>query len=575
MKGTRGSRVRRLSLAFLATIGLILGAEAVLRVKRGPPPPDRVWPDFDFYYSDIYKKFFRLTSDGSTGSRLYVTNRPRATPQQFSAEKPAGLVRIFVVGGSVAIGYSGGAQDRMRRYLSRIFPGKDFEVIGCGMGGYDSYRDSMVQQEILDYHPDAVVLLSGNNEYYEPETASPALYRLTSGLRRLWVFRLALDLQAPRHPPTTLRDRLINFEANLRLMAERAKQKNVPMIFCTLPANIRDTPPLRAQPPLGDPDYLAARAALEAGDDLAAARLFERCVQARPDEPFGHYWLAKTLDRRKLYAEARKHYLLALDLDDPGERCSTARNKIIRRVANETGMILADLDAAFDGIADQGMPDGRIFVDGCHWRREYYALSSWVILRSLDEWSRSVGTFLSPAGRWERRWFEAEKSRVLKPTFDRESLDAYGDEAVYKAMAAAAWENGRLSEGALALLDGAARRDSDRLDFLAESFGHLRPALEKYDWLNDSSGRMQEHWSDIAINVGEAYRRQRNYPKALAYFDGVLRREPGRDLALLLRAKTLSSLGRLREAKMSLARLSPTSRDLPEFAYWRRKIGVD
>ena len=572
-----GLRNVRRALPFLAMIGLLIGTEAALRVKRGPPPPEPVWADFDFYYSDINKRFFKLTFDRFAGGPIYASQRPRAAHQQFLAAKPKGLVRIFVVGGSVANAYAGDAQIRLRGYLSRIFPGKDFEVIGCGMGGYDSYRDSLVQKEILEYHPDAVVLMSGNNEFQGQDNVSPTLYHLTTRLRKLWVFRLALDrLRTPRQPrAATLQDRLARFEANLRLMAGRAKQMNVPMIFCTLPANIRDMPPMSSQPPLGDPDYLESRAALDAGDDLAASHKFDRYVHAHPDEPFGHYWLAKLLDRRGRYAQARAHYLRALDLDDPGARCSTARNEIIRRVAKETGMILADLDAAFDGIAEQRLPDGRIFVDGCHWRAEYYALTSWVILRSIYDSSRSEGAFLSPAARWEWGWFEAEKSEVLKPTLSRKSLDSYGDEAIYQAMTYAAWANGRLSEGALALFEGAARRDSGRLDFMAASFAHLRPAFEKYVWLKGSSDLVRDHWSDISVNVGEAYRRRRDYPKALAYFDGVLRREPRLDLALLLKAKTLASLGRRREAQMSLARLSPGSRDLPEFAFWRRNLGVE
>ena len=36
-------------------------------------------------------------------------------------------------------------------------------MISCGMGGYDSYRDAMVQREILDYQPDAIVVMSGSN----------------------------------------------------------------------------------------------------------------------------------------------------------------------------------------------------------------------------------------------------------------------------------------------------------------------------------------------------------------------------------------------------------------------------
>jgi tetratricopeptide (TPR) repeat protein len=576
LKKTRAALILIRALPVLAMLGLFVAAETALRVRRGPPPLEPEWGNLDFYYSDIYKPFFKRTP-GPSGEAVFVANRARSWPQEFPAEKAKGTVRIFVVGGSVAIPYGppNDAQLIFLKYLGRTFPGKKFELIGCGMGGYDSYREALVQKEILDYQPDAVVLMSGNNEYFTPETASPALYHLTARLRKLWVFRLALDRMKSLRPvrAMTLQDRLAGFEANLRLMAERAREKKVPMIFCTLPANIRDAPPLRSPPPVDDRDYIDARAAFDDGDDLLAAREFAQYVSAHPEEPFGQYWLAKALDRRGLFTQAREHYLRALELDDPGERCSKARNEVIRRVAKETGMILADLDAEFDAVAEHELPDGRIFVDACHWRKEYYALTSWVILRSIADAARTGATPLLSSDRWEWGWYDSERARILKPAFSPEAAQAYGDSAVYKAMTYAAATNGNLSESAVALFEEAARRNPARLDVLAGSFELIQPALGKFPWLNDSVDRLRAHWPEISIHVGEAYRRQRNYAKALRYFDGVLRLGVSRDRPLLLKAMTLAAMGRLPDARTCLEGISEASLRLPEFAYWRARIG--
>ena len=556
------------ALPLLALIGLFAAAETSLRVKRGPPPREPSWANFDYYYTDIYKPFFVLSS---AGGAVYVSHRERSAAQSFPAEKPRDAFRVFVLGGSVALSYGepGGAQIVFRRYLAKLFPGKQIELIGCGMAGYDSYRDAIVQNEVLEHQPDAVVLMSGNNEYFTPETASPAAYRLTSLLRKLWVLRLAVDrMKALRPAPPTIPERLANFEANLRLMAGRAKEKKVPMIFCTLPANVRGLPPLQSIPPFRDADYFAALEELDSGDEFLASRMFGRYVEAHPYEPFGHYWLARALERRKLFAQAREHYLRAVDLDDPGERCSPKRNEIIRRVAKDTGMILADLDAAFNGIAERGLPDGRIFVDGCHWRREYYPLASWTILRSLDDASR-------PGAAAEPAWFDSERARVLKPAFGARERNEYGDEAIYKAMSYAAEMDGRISEGAVALLEDAASRDPARLDFLAESFDHLSSAFREYPWLNDSAGDIRDHWPNISLQVGEAYRRRRQYAKALRYFDRVLRAGAAPDRPLLLKAMTLAAMRRVPEAKACLDQISAASRRPREFVYWRARIRGD
>ena len=557
-------------------LGALAGAEAVLREKLGPPPREAAFPDFDYYYSDINKDFFRPVLNNEF-SLAYTTARPRAESQTFLASKPAGTVRVFVVGGSVAVMFADEPAVRIREFFRKSFPGKTIEVISCGMGGYDSYRDSLVLKDVLRHEPDAIVVLSGNNEYFEPETvASPTLYHLTRALRRLWLFRWPQERWLPSRTAArpTRKDRLANFESNLRRMALQAHERNVPLVFCTLPANIRDYPPLSGRPAFGTPGYLDAWAAFDAGDDRAATEKFGRYAAAHPEDPFGHYWLAKSLDRRGLRAAAREQYRLALEYDDPGERCSPARNDIIRRVARDTGMIAADLEKTFDAIAEDGITDGRIFADPMHWRKEYYPLASSVILRAVHDAANAGGTPRSLADGWDWSWYEASKPELLKPAVGPESRAKSGDEEVYRAMTYAVRENDGLSEGALALFADEARQDPARFEFLTGSYDNVRKVFETYVWLRASADDVRERWDEVLIHRGETYRRQRLYARALRDFDAVLARDPGpgRDRALLLRAMTLAKLGRTAEVRESLEKISEAFRRLPEFVYWRARL---
>jgi tetratricopeptide (TPR) repeat protein len=558
--------VRRLLPAALL-LAAIAGSEVLERAKRGPPPPEPEWTDFDYFYSDIYDDVFRLTVNDWTP--VYKTDRPRASPQSFAARKPADSYRVFVVGGSVAVRFADENVARLREFFSRALPGKSVELIACGMAGYDSFRDSLVLKDVLRHRPDAIVVLSGNNEYYTPETYSPSAYRMTRALRRFWIFRLTLDRFRPSRPPEQppMKTRLASFEANLRLMARLARNKGVPLIFCTLPANIRDTPPLRSKPPLETPGYLDAWAAFDAGDDALASERLKRFIRAHPTEPFSRYWLAKSLDRRGLHEAAREQYLGALEYDDPGERCAPARNEIIRRVARETGMITADLDRTFDGIAENGTPDGRLFNDGMHWRKEYYPLASWTIVRAAYDAARAGG-----ASYWDGGWLEAEKRAIVKPAVSRDSLAETGDVAVYKAMTYAIQAKGDLSEGALAMFADESRHDPARFEFLTRSFENVRPVFESNMWLKSSEKELIARWDDVLVHRGETYRRRKDYAAALRAFDEVLAHDPRRDRALLLRALTLHALGRADAARESLARISAESARLPEFASGRSRV---
>jgi hypothetical protein len=148
--------------------------------------------DTAYWYVDIYKPFF-VKKKADDGSVFLVSQRPRSRRSSFPKRKLPQTTRVFVLGGSVAAQYDSDEQRShdwtLRRVLETAFPGKRFEVIHCGMGGYDIYREDLIFQEILRYEPDIVVLLSGNNEVTPVSGPPPQIVRY---------FPSVLKLRSPR-----------------------------------------------------------------------------------------------------------------------------------------------------------------------------------------------------------------------------------------------------------------------------------------------------------------------------------------------------------------------------------------
>lgn len=222
--------------------------EVVLRIQRGLPPLEPYVPDFRYQYEEIYKRFFRKVRL-SNGDVVYKTQRYRAQEQSFSVCKIKGTKRIFLLGGSVAQILSKSSGIYLKELLEELIPWEKFEVIGCGMGAYDSYRVSLIHKEILNYNPDFIILLCGNNEYYVPVQVNLWAYRLNRLFCNLWIYQelqkkfLACIKNRWKYNEIPYGNRLKNYENNLRIMIRRAKKRRIPMVLCTLPANFRDCPP--------------------------------------------------------------------------------------------------------------------------------------------------------------------------------------------------------------------------------------------------------------------------------------------------------------------------------------------
>ncbi|MCP4888223.1 MAG: SGNH/GDSL hydrolase family protein, partial [Planctomycetaceae bacterium] len=92
-------------------------------------------------------------------------------PDSFLAEKPAGLRRIFVLGGSTVQGRPYAIETAfstwLRLRLEANQPQTRFEVVNCGGISYASYRVAKILDEVLEHKPDAIVIYTGHNEFLE------------------------------------------------------------------------------------------------------------------------------------------------------------------------------------------------------------------------------------------------------------------------------------------------------------------------------------------------------------------------------------------------------------------------
>jgi len=143
-------------LLFLLEMALRLGNyghNTELFVKS---PKDDRFLQMNYYASD---KFFSDTINATKGNN-----------ELFAVDKAPNTFRIFVLGESTTIGYPyfhNGSFHRWLQYrLEQMYPDKNFEIINLSLTAVNSYTVLDFGKQLAQYHPDAVLIYTGHNEYY-------------------------------------------------------------------------------------------------------------------------------------------------------------------------------------------------------------------------------------------------------------------------------------------------------------------------------------------------------------------------------------------------------------------------
>lgn len=315
------------------------------------------------------------------------------------AEKPAGTVRLVVLGGSAAMGTPDaafGVGRVLEAMLAEAFPERRFEVINAAMTAVNSHVVRVVARELADHQPDAFLVYVGNNEVvgpYGPGTvfggfsSSLPLVRASVWLRgtrtgqllrdaagsvgggrgdaylaRWRGMEMFLDNQVPADDPR-LEAVYSHLAANLDDVVDAAEGAGARVFLSTVAVNLVDEPPFasvhRPDLPPGERQRFATlldegRALVGGGRPAEAVAALERAAAIDPGHAAGRWLLGRALLAAGRRDAAAEHLSAARDLDALRFRADSRVDQAIRRVARERaadGVVLVDGAARVAGVA--------------------------------------------------------------------------------------------------------------------------------------------------------------------------------------------------------------------------------
>ena len=292
------------------------------------------------------------------------------------AAKPPGTCRIFLFGESAALGDPRPAYG-VGRYLEVLlrerFPQTEFEVICVAMTAINSHALLPMARECAKYQGDLWIIYMGNNELlgpfgastvFGPQAPPAALVRIHLALQRTRLGQ-ALLLSARRFhsggapaswgglkmfldrqiPPSDRRKEQVyrNFQANLTSMVQAGIGAGVPVILSSVASNLKDCPRSARCLLL---IWLAADSArwnklLQEGvtnqtrEEFAAALDdYQQAARVAAQSPELQFRLGECFLKAANIDEARRHFVLARDLDALPFRADSRINRIIAETAN-------------------------------------------------------------------------------------------------------------------------------------------------------------------------------------------------------------------------------------------------
>lgn len=346
-----------------------------------------------YYYEDISYPFF-APDPARPGWMTAV--RPQSKPSSFPIAKSSDTFRVFVLGGSIAgLLKRNEPEADLERALQAALPGKRVEVMNCGMAGYDSYREALIEQEILEYAPDLIVFLTGHNEGIASAPIPIWIKRARERLDKLaayraFVKRLNLDLSkdAKVRDDAWADKRDAAFERNLESNLRHARERGVAAAVVVPPRNYREPAETPRSP--YHPEFVAGWVRMLKGDDAGAIEAWKAALSSAPPagstsrEHRGLAWslIGRAEERRGRLAEARSAFEQASRHDRAGV-CGALCQDLIRRAAAREGAFLVEADAALRARAFPRMPSMETFTDRMHWKPRFNCVVSAELIKAM------------------------------------------------------------------------------------------------------------------------------------------------------------------------------------------------
>lgn len=337
-----------------------------------------------------------------------LARRPIA--RDLAVPKPDGTYRIFVLGGSAAMGipdpsYSFGRI--LEAMLQEAFPTTRFEVINAAMTAINSHVVLTIAGDSARHEPDLFAVYLGNNEVVGPwgagsvlRTFSPNRPAIRAGIAvagsRTGQFLGSLlgSLRRADDAPTgwqgmglfvehrlaaddpRLETVYAHYERNLEALARVARRAAVPLLLSTVPVNLRHSPPFASlsRPDLQPEDQQRFSDLFSEARDLAlsarwseAEAALEQAVAIDDRHAEARYLLGRARLEAGDPDGAGEHLRAARDLDALRFRADSRIQQIVRRVASKReGVVLVDAEERFAALSPAAAPGDELFWEHVH-----------------------------------------------------------------------------------------------------------------------------------------------------------------------------------------------------------------
>ena len=117
---------------------------------------------------DTYLGYYDLPN--SDGPNFHINSAGFRDSREISKKPDEDEIRVFFTGGSVAWGIGASSQEKslgpeLEKLLASVNPGKRVRVVNAAIPGYCITQERiLLENRILDYHPDIVLMITGWND---------------------------------------------------------------------------------------------------------------------------------------------------------------------------------------------------------------------------------------------------------------------------------------------------------------------------------------------------------------------------------------------------------------------------
>ena len=370
----------------------------------------------------------------------------RMTPRPYIEPAPKGALRVLFAGGSTVQGYPHpkrlSAPSYLQEMLGDLFPERQIEVFNAGITAASSFAVARaVEDGTSALGADLVVVYTGHNELYGVYGAAslaqggqavwmkrihyalvqwrlrPLVGKLIGPLGKEWADGPLIEVMskagAIRASDPRRAQAAANLETNLRDVAAFCRVQHIPLVLCTVTSNERGFAPARIEPPLPDGertryvDFLAQGQREQASPAALAA--LEQAEALYANDAYLHFLRGYHLEQLGRGARARAAYVQARELDPRPWRATAALSEVVRRVAAEEGVLLADVEARFLAHTPKAGVGWELMADHLHPTTAGQVLLARSIVAALEgapaPWKVALGTAdrLAAADEYRRR----------------------------------------------------------------------------------------------------------------------------------------------------------------------------